>query len=354
MVSKSSSYIKHYNNFNLIRLFAALQVLVVHVYNHFEVSNLFVVALKGIPGVPLFFFISGFLITKTYVKKKSLGDIAYFINRAIRIFPALFLCVVITLLAVLATGYLKDKDASWLHIGLWTLGQATFGQVYNPDFMRGFGVGVINGALWTILVELQFYVLTPILFSLFNKVKSVFWLIFMASIVINVAFRLGLMEQIPYNQFVYVSFLPWVFMFMVGFLMAVRPDFQEKVKRIPLLAILAAYVVTMLLVGEYEFNAMNSINPISAILLGLLIFRLAYVNLRIPKFLRSFTDRNDISYGIYIYHMPIINFLLFYGIFQFEMNFLVTVLLAVIFAFLSWKLLEQPLLKYKKSTTKQS
>ena len=34
----------------------------------------------------------------------------------------------------------------------------------HPDFLRGYGVGVLNGSLWTIPVELQFYALVPLIY----------------------------------------------------------------------------------------------------------------------------------------------------------------------------------------------
>lgn len=39
----------------------------------------------------------------------------------------------------------------------------SFVQFYNPDWLRGFGTGVLNGSLWSIPVELQYYVLLPFL-----------------------------------------------------------------------------------------------------------------------------------------------------------------------------------------------
>ncbi len=47
----------------------------------------------------------------------------------------------------------------------WLAGQVSFLQFFNPEQFRGFGIGVANGALWTITVELQFYVFIPLLYA---------------------------------------------------------------------------------------------------------------------------------------------------------------------------------------------
>lgn len=158
------------NNFDLIRLFAAAQVAVSHAIYVFapnwgdayivQVWNLF-------PGVPIFFFISGYLISRSYEKSKSLSN--YSLNRAVRIFPALHICVIFNLLIIAFTGYFAAVEAGLRDIFLLYLAKTTILQFYNPEFMRGFGDGVLNGSLWTISVELQFYFLTPIIYSLFVR-----------------------------------------------------------------------------------------------------------------------------------------------------------------------------------------
>src|SRR5690349_9052904 len=77
------------NNFDLLRLLAALQVAVVHGIavlkptGHF--AGLLGTGLDRFPGVPIFFVISGVLISRSYEHSASLRD--YLGNRCLRIFP---------------------------------------------------------------------------------------------------------------------------------------------------------------------------------------------------------------------------------------------------------------------------
>lgn len=77
------------NNFDMLRMLAALQVVVIHGIEHFKipVPSLVTVILSLFPGVPIFFFISGFLITASLIRNPSL--IYFFQNRFLRIFPGL-------------------------------------------------------------------------------------------------------------------------------------------------------------------------------------------------------------------------------------------------------------------------
>ena len=101
------------NNFDLIRLFAASEVAVLHIFSYLSpqiyshptpLQDAVIRLLEMFPGVPTFFFISGFLISRSYERVGSLREYAR--NRSLRIFPALYVCVAVNLLMVWATGYL--------------------------------------------------------------------------------------------------------------------------------------------------------------------------------------------------------------------------------------------------------
>ena len=84
------------NNFDLLRLLAALQVAVVHSIGSLKPTGYFArllgACLDRFPGVPIFFVISGVLISKSHQRSDSLRD--YLRNRCLRIFPGVWVCLV--------------------------------------------------------------------------------------------------------------------------------------------------------------------------------------------------------------------------------------------------------------------
>jgi peptidoglycan/LPS O-acetylase OafA/YrhL len=77
------------NNFELLRLFAALQVLLIHGNEHLRihVPQLIRTLLSIFPSVSNFFVISGYLIAGSLLRSSNLPS--YALNRFLRISPAL-------------------------------------------------------------------------------------------------------------------------------------------------------------------------------------------------------------------------------------------------------------------------
>jgi peptidoglycan/LPS O-acetylase OafA/YrhL len=335
------------NNFNLIRLIAATQVAVVHSCNHFGMDSPILSFLKLFPGVPLFFFVSGYLIGNTYIKNYDKGLAYFFRNRVLRLYPALIFCVVLSVLSVYLAGYFRTAGIDFKHFFSWIIGQMTIAQVYNPDFMRAYGTGVLNGSLWTITVEVQFYLLTPVLFFLFKNYKPIFIILFILSLLLNLYATWYLDWNIFAMKLLGVSFLPWVYMFMLGFLVNYYP-ILKFVKRFNTAIFLLAFIASMFLIGNYKINSMNSINPISVVLLALLVLKISDSKIYLPGFFANFVDRNDLSYGVYIYHMPIINLLLFLNIWVTPINIGIAIVFSFLLAAISWRFIEKPFLRMKQ------
>src|ERR1700741_1996890 len=154
------------NNFDLIRLLAAIQVVLFHFIEHFDISDLTIVKklLSPFAGVPIFFFISGMLISAAWERNTEIK--VYAKNRFLRVFPALWVCIMVSVVSLFIfydAGLLFSK---FRPLVIWIFGQATFFQMWNPEFLRGYGIGVVNGSLWTIAVELSFYCFIPVIYFL--------------------------------------------------------------------------------------------------------------------------------------------------------------------------------------------
>ena len=348
-MSGTTSATTYDNNFNLLRLVAATQVMLVHSLNHFDFVGPLVDFLKATPGVPVFFFVSGVLISTAYQRMHHRGDAAFFRNRVLRIYPGLVACVVVAVALVAATGYFAGKDIGVLRFVAWLVGQATFVQFYNPDFMRAFGVGVLHGALWTITVELQFYALVPLLFRLIVRRPTWLAVLFVASICANLYVHSQVDDRTFAIKLFYVTFVPWLYMFIAGFAVAYYAGLAAAIERAPAWMLLIGYVAAMTLIGGYTSNAQNSINPIAFAFLACLIYKLATARLPfLPQRFIRYVRREDLSYGLYLYHMPMINVLLFLGLFSAEASVAAVAVASLAAAAASWYAVEKPALRYKR------
>lgn len=229
----------------------------------------------------------------------------------------------------------------------WILGQTSIIQFYNPEFMRGYGVGVLNGALWTITVELQFYLIVPLLYLILVRSRGLFVTLIGLSIACHIIAHHFLPGEAFVTKLFRVTFLPWVFIFAWGVLVGHAPRLRDWLLQIPFWLLITAFVLSMLFVGEYTTNAANSINPLSAILLTVLVLKLGFSNTATETKLNRFASRTDLSYGMYLYHMPVINYLLFIGWLDPMANVAVTLAISIMLATLSWFCIEKPSLSHK-------
>jgi len=360
------------NNFDLIRLIAAAQVVLSHAIGHTGLRALLPEwqkqlfdLLVWLPGVPVFFVISGFLITRSY--ERCQGNLSgYFWNRALRIFPALWVCLGVTLILLGVCGFLPPSFVGSGTFAAWLAGQVSFVQFFNPEQFRGFGIGVANGALWTITVELQFYIFIPLLYTTVygrwnrGKVGAVlFGLLFFTSYaaycVMNVKVNgPGGFSGAPLvYKLLFNTLLPHLWMFMVGILIhrhfeRLRPVLEGKVLLyfFPYLGVAA--VMHWLIPGE-SAAAYAMLLP-ARILLGLATISAAYSARPLSgKLLRG----TDISYGIYIYHSLVINLFVEKGWLLSLTAVPLIFLASIVLALLSWHLVEKPTLACKTLSPKE-
>jgi len=342
------------NNFHVVRLIAAVQVMILHCRGHLGVvlpgvTETAVDFLKHFPGVPIFFTVSGFLIFWSY--ERMYGQLGrYFRNRLLRIYPALYACLLVTLTLILINlgpGVIVQNGKAFL---IWLAGQLTFFQFYTPEFLRSFGTGVPNGALWTIPVELQFYVLVPLLMWAYKRFgQKAIW----AALLISVAYYTwmkGSGESTSAAKLSKVFVLTYLYNFCFGILLYIK---WKKVRTwvegrfLTWLSIYLAFVIVFYYllhayVPEYTPSPMGFL---ANLILSVLTISLAFSFKGLAK---RTVGETDISYGVYIYHIPIVNLLLMLGLGGRTRYLFLCFATTFVMALLSWYLVEERFLKLKK------
>ena len=308
--------------------------------------------LSFIPGVPVFFVISGFLVYRSY--HRNSGNLTqYFINRAVRIFPALLPAACLGIIAILWFYPFPIKQLLSGEVFLWFIGQITFFQFYTPEIIRFFGVGTPNGSLWTIPVELQFYVLLPLIGYYLRKLRNknlLLALIILLSIVANSMLKSVYFDDQLLGKLIGVSFIPYIYFFLIGVFISMNWSMLEKGFRGKGIVWLSFFLVSVFILNYFSipftsywyFSFFKVIYDLS---LAGLVISVAYsqLGLKPVKF--------DISYGIYIYHMIFINIVIHMGYTNNIYNLLIVFLMTFTAASMSWDFIERPALQLKKSIT---
>ncbi|MEO3775093.1 acyltransferase [Micromonospora sp. B9E7] len=323
----------------------------------------------GTMAVYGFFVLSGLLITRS---ARRTGLIRYAWHRALRIFPGLWVCLLITALVVAPLVALREHgsttgffDNAWepggplayLQANWWT-GVRQYG---IHDLLRDTtpwgdksNSSVFNGALWSLKYEMFCYVVVGVLAAtavLRNARRFVLFL--------TVALYLSILHDwVSSGQFSGpVSTASWSFnsplvggmsfhyIVYLGFLFAFGATLDLYRERVPIndaLGIGSAVALGLsLLFGGF-------------FVIGLPAFAylLVWLSVRMPRQLHWVGRKNDYSYGIYIYGFVFQQVMASLGWSRWGYVPFAAMSVAAAFAaaFVSWKLVERPALRLKDWT----
>ncbi|MBX2847020.1 MAG: acyltransferase [Acidiferrobacterales bacterium] len=334
------------NNFNLIRILAALAVLISHSYvivtgepSNEPLKEILGVSLGSI-SVDIFFACSGFLVTASFVNSTSIIKFAR--ARVLRIFPAVFVMTIVTTILVglkvsteQSSDFFSNAQAFKYVIKNTTL---FFGVEYRlpATFMENPYPGIVNGSLWSLPHEVRCYLALALIywFSLrFLSASQIRRLFFSTSLLVLSLDSISkyLLISIPHHHFVHLFGV-----FLLGAsLYFYRIHEQSSLAKLAFASVFLFPLLSYFNVFVYFYG----------FLVPLVALAMAYAPAHI---LRGYNRIGDYSYGIYIYAFPIQQFLIHaYPSLNVQKLSLWAVVLSLFAAGISWHFVEKPALKFK-------
>lgn len=343
----ASATSSHDNGFNLVRLVAATMVVVYHAWQLNRAAPngkdpltalLQPVTDLGFIAVGVFFLISGIFVSHSWLRDPHL--LRFAVRRVTRIVPGLLVCLLLsTLLAVTFfspqgwRGMLQGQpwhyiasNASlhWLHY------------IIPPDELNIPGVldgQPMNGSLWTLYWEARMYVVLALL-GLAAVAPMRMWLMVTSVLLILAA------HLFPSVLGGYV----WETAFWTLFLGGVLLQTLARHLHFGLGLVLATGILLAL-----NWTRNVAMTPSGFSLVGVMLFSCAVAlwlgSARLPRFLRHF-QQHDYSYGIYIYHWPVMMMVAYSMPGAGPLRVLAaTLVVTFAFAVFSWHCIESPAMK---------
>lgn len=329
------------NCFDFLRFFFAFNILLAHLWELSQSRSLHFLFNFSDPniGVKGFFVISGYLVAKSYTNTPSLKK--YFMKRAKRILPAYIFVVLFAtvFLSFFSTYNFSEyfSDPSVFQYFGWNIIFLNFMHPCLPGLFDNNLLCAVNGALWTLKIEEGFYVILPLIFHLILKTKKPF-VILLSIYLLSIIY--WFVMDFYFNKPVLAKQLPgYLAYFAVGIFLFL--NFQSLIKNKRNILFIAVSTLVILSFLDLQINIFY---PAA---FGIIVIIAAY---SLP-FLNNFGKYGDFTYGIYIYHFPIIQLFRQYNLFE-RFNPILMAILVILITFLlalfSWFLIEKRFLdRYK-------
>jgi peptidoglycan/LPS O-acetylase OafA/YrhL len=340
------------NCFDVLRLGAATLVLVSHSFalaGHGEPrlgrSSL------GIIGVEIFFAISGFLVTGSWLAQPRVRP--FVLKRGLRILPALALTVALSafvlgpLVSSLSAGAYLRQSGPALYLADNVADVASAGAIRDlayrlPGVFTGNTSDVVNGSLWTLPVEMRAYLLVLVL-GIAGLLLRRLWIVVAAMLLLLAAPAsasgwTGVGGVVRTLRDAHPLDLQMLAIFGVSALLYVYRD------RVPLRPWLAAAALATWVISTWA--------PAHGALVALAVpYLVIYAAYEAPKALLRLTRPGDVSYGLYLLAFPVQQTIVHLaGRGAIEPLALVAIAFPVTYllALLSWRLVERPALSLKR------
>jgi peptidoglycan/LPS O-acetylase OafA/YrhL len=309
-------------------------------------------------AVPLFFALSGFLVYRPFVAAALDGRGApslrtYAVRRAARILPAYWVTVIGAFFLLRAIDHPSQVPAGQLPAFL------LFAQNQDPDT-----VNRLDPPLWTLCVEVSFYLLVPLvgLLALWLGRARGRQLALVGALAALGAALIAAAALAHWPHTTTTSLVTNLTSFAAGMFGAALVH-RRELRRTTALAMLLAGVALIVGDGVWHAGAIGSqqlrdigADQPAALGFGLVIAALHGSQLRAgPLATAPLTTMGTLSYAAYLWHFPMI-----YALRHFELwpgnlalAYAATMAVTCTIALVSWRVLEQPIIRLAHRTTQR-
>lgn len=337
------------NNLDCLRLILASIVVLFHLYALTKLSAFSAFGFVLLPhfAIRSFFVISGFLVYRSYTRSSSVAS--YFEKRARRIYPAYFTVIVLAAIALCTLSTLPFSQyfgyGFWKYIGANLL-FLNFLAPSLPGVFTSGALSAVNGALWTLKIEVGFYLIVPVIHYLCSRfgTNKIIVTIFCLSCIWKFGFAwlagrgMGphAFDTFDSTRSIYSQLqvqLPGELLyFCAGIFLLLYFDWL-----ILHLRIIACATAGLFLLDRLFMGGALDVFWISGFVLVFGFWR----------YFGNFSKFGDFSYGVYIVHYPILQALIVFGAARLNpaIFLLICVTLIGLTAILMWHLVESRFLK---------
>lgn len=262
---------------------------------------------NGFLGVDIFFVISGFLMAALYKRDVKFVDFVY--KRARRLLPAYFVTILVTLIAAFFLTIPNEfkSVAEQSVYGTFLISNIGFWQG-NSYFLKSAFQPLLH--LWSLGLEVQFYLVAPFLFKFFDRKKVLYPICLVASM----AACFCLVGVSPKTAFFLLPFRLWEFLLGYGIANYFTDRGVVKISRslswIGGTGLTTIFTIPFMRVDGTALNVVSGHPGIHALLTCLITSTILIFG--IPKVLeKSFVGdflelTGRYSYSVYLVHYPLI------------------------------------------------
>lgn len=362
---------KRITELDSLRGLAAITVLLGHILNTFPplpkilLYSPLRIFWSAHEAVILFFILSGFVLTIPFLKLVKINYSLYLVKRILRIYIPYIIAICSSLLLIKVSYQGAPLNIKWVQ-NFWTNDINLSDLINHFILIDNFNTDAINPVIWSLVHEMRISIIFPIIVFIVIKLhwnRSLMIAVTLSIIGCLISF-FGLDTSKGYLTS-YAHTVHYMSFFIIGSLLAKNKEiiiewfgkFSFKIQSLILVFGIVIYTMQIGL-GYFIRIEIDLFVREWFIATGAVIFIIAAISINWLSELLSTKTINflgDISYSLYLYHLPIL-IATFYFLHNFlPQPFIILIALPIIFAIstLSFKIVEKNTIKYGQLLTKK-